>query len=280
MNREKIISRKEIEDYLNCPLYYRYKNELEMPYAERDKNELFVEGAKHAVSSWFNSIAKGRSRKRARNRMGLRLDLIWKNLGFNPEDYPMAHATIMQILLELESNFRESRDLIVGGGLTATMPLKGWGICDTIEGIFIENGHKSDLPRSKRPIVGVQVASDVSIDKNPSLSHLRQAIAKYSLNVGSGELLGKGHPPKLLVIYVPSMQKRVYELAHKEFKEATWLASSVLRALEADTFTPAASLNKCRHCWYQTGCSNYFTVPEPSVQKQAEFRRLCQDRVP
>ena len=279
MNSNKIITREEIEAYFYCSLGYRYQYNLDIPYREQDKNKLFVQGAKYAVSSWFDSIAKGRSRKKARNRMGLRLDLIWRNLRFNPEDYPMAHAMIMQILLELESNFRESRDLIIGGGLTATMPLAGWGITDTIDGVFIQNGNKAHLPRSKRPIVGVQVASDFPPDRNPNILRLRHAIAKYSLNVGSGDVFGKGHPPKLLVLYVPSMRARTYELEHEEYKEVIWLARSALRALDANVYAQSTSVNRCKSCWYQHECSNYFTVPEPSVPKLGKLRRSVQDRL-
>ncbi len=279
MNREKVITREEMEGYFHCPLSYRYRYELDIPYQERDKNLLFVEGAKHAVSSWFESVARGMSRQKARNKMGLRLDVIWRNLSFQAEDFPMAHATIIQILLELESNFRESRDLVIGGQLTGALPLGGWSICDTISGIYIEKGKRKNLPRSKRPIVGVQVAPDTSIDKLPSMARLRQAIVKYSLNVGSTELLGSGHPPKLFVIHVPSMHKRIFELEHEDFRETIWIARSILRALEEDVFVPTDTLNKCKKCWYRHKCSNYFSTREPSPKKVAELRRSVESRL-
>ena len=212
--------------------------------------------------------------------MGLRLDVIWRNLGFQAVDFPMAHATIIQILLELESNFRESRDLVIGGQLTGALPLGGWSICDTISGVYIERGKRKKLSRSKRPIVGVQIAPDTSIDKLPSMAQLRQAIVKYSLNVGSTELLGSGHPPKLFVIHCPSMHKRVYELEHKDFRETIWLARSILNAMERDVFIPTDTLNKCKKCWYRHDCSNYFTNPELSTTKVAQVAHQVAFRLP
>ena len=269
-----------MEAYFHCPLSYRYRYELDMPYQEQDKNLLFVEGARYAVASWFDSVARGMSRKRSRTKMGLRLDVIWRNLGFRAEDFPMAHATIMQILLELESNFRESRDLVIGGELTGTLSLGGWAICDTISGIYIEKGKRKNLSRSQRPIVGIQVAPDSSIDKLPSMTRLRQAIVKYSLNVGSKELLGSGHPPKLFVIYAPSMLKRTFELEHEDFRETIWLARSILRAIEENVFIPTDTLNKCKKCWYRHKCSNYFTNPKLAPKKLADLLSSISSRLP
>ena len=259
---------EQMEDYLHCNLFYRYKHELKLPLRGQEVENLLVKATRRMVGSWFRHLAKGKSRKAARERALKALLRAWHDVDGLDDDFPFVHAYVFSTLLRLSRNFDPSKDTAIGGAIQTGYTVLGWHIQENIDGAFLKNGRRSVEDGSKK-LVAVQIVGDRHQSPGPRTIPLRTTMAKRAL---ARAARGTGHPLKLLRIFVPSIKARWYNLAEESYDELDWLIKATAENLEAKRFLPADSMEKCNMCWYQHVCSNYFTTPEIHPAKLGQLK--------
>ncbi len=275
MKAEPVLTTEEIEDYLHCGLFYRFRYDLEFPYRDKTNHGPLVAASRIALQGYLTNIAKGLSKAEARNHVGRRLHMFWVKHHYPEHGFPMAHAQMLRIFHEV-GRMIKPHDLIIGGGLTAGMSMLGITIEDKIDGLWVEKYGKRGTPIEKQTMIGVRIMSDQYVNKSARLSTVLPALVKYTMNTVGGTALGHGHPSKLVIIHVPSMRKKWYNLVTQDYREAKWLIQSIIRGLNKQVFNPTDYESRCAQCWYRGVCSNYFTNEVLGTKRVGPARHMME----
>jgi hypothetical protein len=159
---------------------------------------------------------------------------------------------------------------------------------DTIGGFFVKDGRVGEATRHTRRIVITQIVGDHEPAPSPRVLALRNNVMRKQALTWSQ---GMGMPIRILQVSVPSGKVNWIKLSptNKEEKETQWLLNAFAKAMKHKVYVPTNQAKKCKRCWFQHCCSNYFALPTPSAQKVSEARevmdhtareydRACSDR--
>jgi hypothetical protein len=251
-----------VDEYLQCPLLYRYHRELDLPYNKNTQNELLLKSAKRAIHSWFDALGKGLNRKKARRKVGQTLKWLWSKDGGNEQEFPLAHARIMESLLMLDNHFNQEHDSPLGGGINIDTAIDGTLFEDVIDGLYLKNDLKEGAKRFDKHFVAIQVIPNGGI-VSPRVVQMRKAMIRYSLNTA---MKPNPYKIKLLQITLPDATKAWYNLDKQAHDEFVYLARAVVRHLDSQHYLPTANPTMCTGCPYKTICTNHFCEPEVSSQ--------------
>lgn len=277
MNDEPVLTTEQIEDYLHCGLFYRYRHDLGFPYRDRSKHGPLLAASRTALQGYLTARARGMSKFESRNHVGRRLHMFWVSKSFPEHGFPMAHAQMLLIFKDVESLIK-SYSLVLGGGLTAAMSIQGVTVEDKIDGLWVENYERSGHDVDKQTIIGVRIMPDQYVNRSARLGTVIPALTKYTMNTAAGKTLGHGHPSKLVMIHVPSMRRRWFDLADHSYSEAKWLMMSIIRSLQSKVFNPTDYEMRCSSCWYNGVCSNYFANEKLGSKRVAPARHKMESR--
>lgn len=251
-----------VDEYLQCSLYYRYRRELNLPFLGDDIHQLLLASTQRAVRSWFSALGRGLDRVKARNKIARTLKWLWSRDGGDEEGFPLAHARIMECLLNLDRHFHQPDDTAIAGDMPISIAVDGMLYEDIIDGLYLKNDNKPDAKRQDKYFVVVQVLVKNAIT-SPLVIQMRKAMIRYAIN---SAMKPNPYPIKLLQIYLPEGTKSWYNLDKHAYDEFIYLARAITRHLNAHYYLPTAHAGSCRVCPYRTICSNKFCEPEVSPQ--------------
>ena len=251
-----------LDEYLRCPLFYRYRRELGLPYLGNRGDELLLEAARHAVGAWFNALGRGLTRRKAREKVGHTLSTLWSRAGGDKTLFPLAHARIMAVLLELDTVFNQKDDAPIAGAMIINSAVMGSLFEDVIDGLYLKNDLKTEAKRKDKVLVAVQVVSKLAIT-TPRVSVMRRAMIRHAIN---SAMKPNPYPIKLVTLSLPDGTKKWYDLEKSTYSEFIFLARSVVRHLDGAHYLPTADSSSCRVCPYRFCCTNHFCEPEVSPQ--------------
>lgn len=258
----------DVEDYLRCSLFYRFKHELELPYDDTKEDRLLIASAQHAIRSWFNSLGQGLDRKKARNKVGRILSHFWSKNGGEGSGFPLAHARIINILIRLNTVFKQESDLVIGGGLPISVAVDNTIFEDTIDGVFIRNGIDEKAKLRDKTMIMVQAIPCTPLA--PQVVKMRKAMTRYAIN---SAFKPNPYPLRLLTVSLPDCTMSWYDIDKSAYNEFIYLARSVVRHLDNQMYLPTIHRNLCKICPYVKICSTRFCEPTISnslVEKTRE----------
>jgi len=250
----------DIEDYLRCPLFYRYLHEFKLPYNVSEEHRLLTESAQRAVSAWFNALGKGLDRRKAREKVGRSLSAFWAKNGGGKEGFPLAHARIMSILISLDKHFDQEKDQPIGGDMDVAQAIDNTIFEDTIHGLYIKGGLDKKTEYRNRTMVVVQVLSNTKL--SPHVMKMRKAMTRYAIN---SAFKPNPYPLRLLTVAIPECTVSWHDLDKAAYAEFIYLARSTVRHLDGGMYLPTIRRDECRTCPYQKICSNRFCEPKVSL---------------
>ena len=254
--RERVLTLEQIQDYLDCGLYYRYRHELGFKhYFGSPANNAIWITCKGVISRLFDALGSGNGRRSATNIAtdGRFVNYIWYKSGGTPEGYAATHALIRLLILDILSIYKE-KEVTISGDFAASKVVNGYLIEDHLEGLFIKTGKDK-----KEFLVAVQIDHDSQVEQGPRVSGMRAALVKNTLGKAN---VGTPMPVKLLRIRIPSRAAKWYDLSRRTYQEFTWLAKSVISGITNQIYLPTNSRHKCSSCCFRTTCSNYFCEKE------------------
>ena len=247
----------DIEDYLRCSLFYRFKHELELPNSGTNQNELLITSAQHAIRAWFNSLGQGFERKKARNKVGKSLAHYWSYHDGDVDQLPLAHARIMDTLIRIDRVFKQDSDLVIGGRIPITVAVDNTLFEDTIDGIFIKNGIDEKAKLKDKTMIMVQAISCTPLA--PQIVKMRKAMTRYAIN---SAFKPNPYPLQLLTVSLPDCTMSWHDIDKSVYGEFLYLARSIVRHLDGNMYLPTIDRNQCKHCPYLKICSTRFCEPK------------------
>jgi len=249
----------DIEDYLKCSLFYRFKHELGLPYDNTNENQLLIASAQHAIRAWFNSLGQGLDRKKARNKVGRILSQFWSKHGGDGSEFPLAHARIMGILIRFDTIFKQDQDLVMGGGLPISVTVDNTIFEDNIDGVFIKNGIDEEAKLADKTMIMVKAISSTPLA--PQVVKMRKAMTRYAIN---SAFKPNPYPLRLLTVSLPDCTMSWYDIDKNTYNEFIYLARTIVRHLDNKMYLPTIDRNLCKRCSYQRICSTRFCEPKVS----------------
>lgn len=250
------------DEYLRCPLYYRYRRELQLQSNRTNPNQLLLLSARRAVQSWFSALGKGLDRHKARNKVGRSLRWLWSRDKGNVQEFPLAHARITECLLTLDRFFNQDYDTPISGRMVINVAVDDTLFEDFIDGLYLKNDKKPGAKRQDKYFVAIQI-----IDRKAILSdrvvQMQKAMIRYAIN---SAMKPNPYKIKLLQISLPDATKIWYDLDKAAYNEFLYLARSIVRHLDSKYYLPNADPAMCKMCEYASICNNHFCEPDISPQ--------------
>lgn len=251
-----------VDEYLRCPLFYRYRRELDLPYLGNSDEEMLLEAAKHAVGAWFNALGRGLDRKKAREKVGHTLSSLWSRAGGNTALLPLVHARIMAILMELDTIFDQKYDAPISGAMPISAAVDGSIFEDVIDGLYLKNDLNPTAKRADKILVVVQIVSN-KLTLSPRTKIMRRAMIRHAIN---SAMKPNPYKIKLVTFSLPDGAKKWHDLEKYQYDKFLFLGRAIIRHLDASHYLPTADPHTCNTCTYNTICSNRFCEPNLSYQ--------------
>lgn len=256
----KHLSIQEVEEYLRCPLFYRYRRELGFHYDGIVYEEMFAEIAKRSISAWFNALGRGLDQKKARAKIGHTLSNYWKANNGDTDLYPLIHASIIEIIEQVGKVFNQKQDVPIGGKTDICVTVDGVIFKDEIDAIFIKNGQSKHKMKHKYMVV--QVVPD-GTPRSPLVVNMRKAMIRYFIN---SAIKPNPHEIRYVMLTLPGCKKSIHRLEKYSYDKFIHLAKAVSAHINNKMYIPTYNRDECKKCQYQRVCSPKFCAPELSPQ--------------